>query len=151
MFVVAILLIVLSVPSVLLTVRASSKMLRRYCILRTVGEIDQASIPPVMLGEWTAVSSPLNYLTMLTEEMDRLGSLRAAILQAEIASALLIVLAFIPRYEWNVLICVIIILVLVVFSVLYYRRNINEYGQEYIGVMRELETTGDESADMIYG
>ena len=149
--IVAILLVVLSIPSILLTVRGSSKLLSRYRLLRSVEQSNTDNIPKIILNEWTAVKSPLTYVTMLSEEIERLNTLRPAVLQAEIASVLIILLAVVPQFERDVLIAMIAILVVVFASLIYARMNAHSYAVEYVTTMSELETNGGESHDMIYG
>lgn len=150
--VVAILLLVLSIPSIVLTVNASSKMLRRYRAFRSADPGDMGmDIPKVILDEWASVSTPLGYMTVLMEEMDRLGSVRPSIFQAEIAVALIVVLAVLPGYDTNVLACMSLVLALAVASIFYWHRNFGNYGREYYDVVRELESNGNDAEDMIYG
>ena len=149
--VVAILLVVLSIPSIILTVRGSSKLLGRYKLLRSVDESNAENIPKIILNEWTAVKSPLTYVSMLSEEIERLNTLRPAVLQAEIASVLIVLLAIIPKFEDDLLYVMIGILLIVFASLIYARINAHAYAVEYVTTMAELENNGDESHDMIYG
>ena len=149
--VVAILLVVLSIPSIILTVRGSSKLLGRYKLLRSVNEANAENIPKVILNEWTAVKSPLTYVSMLSDEIERLNTLRPAVLQAEIASVLIILLAIIPQFEGDLLYVMIGILVVVFAALIYARMNTHAYAVEYVTTMAELENNGGESHDMIYG
>lgn len=150
MIVVVILLVVLSIPSILLTVRGSSKLLKRYRLLRCIGIENTSNIPKMILDEWTVVNSPLTYASMLSEEIERLNALRPAVLQAEIAAVLIIVLAIVPGFETNVLIGMIVVLAAIILSILYSRMNTRDYAKEYVMVMAELESNGDEHHDMIY-
>ena len=147
--VVAILLVVLSIPSLILTVRESSRLLKRYRLLRCIGPDDLGPLPKPIKDEWGAVNSPLTYATMLSEEMERLGSLRPAILQAEIGIVLILFLAIVPRFEENVLICMILVLAAVVISIIYSRVNIGRYSREYVMIISELESNGGDH-DVIY-
>jgi len=149
--VVAILLVVLSVPSLLLSVKASSSLLKRYDILRSVSADSKKDIPKSLLEEWNNVNTPLNYVSMLANEIEHIGSLRPAVFQAEIAVALVIVLAFVPGFVTEVLIFMASIVLISVLTILYAGINANRYRHEYVMALSELESNGDESADMIYG
>jgi len=147
--VVAILLVVLSIPSMVLTVRESSRLLKRYRLLRCIGPGDAGSLPKTIKDEWGSVNSPLTYATMLSEEMERLSSLRPAVLQAEIGLVLIVFLAVVPRFENNVLICMLLVLAAVIISIIYSRMNVRNYGREYVMIISELESNGD-NHDVIY-
>ena len=149
--VVAILLVVLSVPSLLLSVKASSGLLKRYQILRSIGNDNKKEIPKALLEEWNNVNTPLNYVSMLANEMEHVSSLRPAVFQAEIAVALVIILAIVPGFVTEVLVFMAGIVVVSVLTILYAGINANRYRHEYIVALSELESNGDESADMIYG
>lgn len=150
--VVAILLVVLSVPSVLLTVRSSSKQLRRYRILRLAGQdqIDAAGVPKAILFEWASVSSPVSYVSMIADEMERISSLRPAILQSQIALVLMIALAIVPGYEMYVLLFIVVLAMVIVVSIVYWYANLGNYSDEYVKAIQELETNGNDTEDMIY-
>lgn len=147
--VVAILLIVLSIPSMILTVRESSRILRRYRLLRQIGPGDVGGLPKTIRDEWSSVSSPLTYATMLSEEIERLGSLRPAVLQAEIGLVLIVFLAIVPRFEFDVLLCMLAVIAAVIASLIYRRRNSDRYSCEYVMVISELESNGG-GHDVIY-
>ena len=147
--VVAILLIVLSIPSITLTVRESSRLLKRYRLLRCVGPEDVGVLHKTIKDEWTSVNSPLTYATMLSEEMERLNSMRAATLQAEIGLVLIVFLAIVPKFENDVLIFIVLVIAAVILSILYCRLNVREYSREYERAISELESNGDDH-DIIY-
>jgi len=149
--VVAILLVVLSVPSLLLSVKASSGLLRRYQILRSISNDNKNEIPKPLLEEWNNVNAPLNYVSMLANEIEHIGSLRPAAFQAEIAVVLVIILAFVPGFVTEVLVFMAAIVILSILTILYASINANRYRHEYLVALSELESNGDESADMIYG
>lgn len=147
--VVAILLVVLSIPSLLLTVRESSRLLKRYKLLRCIGPEDVGSLPKTIKDEWGSVNSPLTYATMLSEEMERLGSLRPAVLQAEIGFVLIVFLAVVPRFEENVLVFMLLVLAAIMISIIYSRMNLRRYSREYVVIISELESNGG-NHDIIY-
>jgi len=151
--VIAMLLTVLSVPSIVLTARALDKRLKRYRAFRFASpeDIKGMEIPRVILDEWSSVSSSVTYATMLMDEIDRLNSLRPALFQAELAMALIIVLAIIPGFEMSVLVCMIFILASAAVSILYWHSDLRRYEREYYAVLSELESMGDDAESMIYG
>lgn len=150
--VVTILLTVLSVPSILLTVRSSSKQLKRYRLLRSADpeQIADIEIPKAIMAEWISVLSPVNFVSMIADELERLSSVKPAILQAEIALVLMAALAIIPGYEIIVLVFMIFIMLVIIASILLWYRNLRNYSNEYISAMSVMETKGNDSEDMIY-
>ena len=154
--VVIILLYIISVPSIYLTMRASSKQLRKYKVLRSIDDISEhKDVPPELVNEWNVVKSQMAYTTIITEEIERLGALRPAFSQAELAIILSIVLAFWPGYATSVMILMIVIIVLSVIVLIYARMNTKMYAQEYLALLSEVNTkaeSGDNgAADGMYG
>jgi len=149
--IVALFLIILSTPTIILAVRASAKLLTRYKILRSVDDLDEDSVSKQMLEEWNTVNSPLSYTALLSDEIERLGTLRQAMLHSEIAIAVLIFLAFYPGYENDVLFGIIAVVVSVLLVVIYGIRNLRRYIREYIGALAEIDVNGDEAVARIYG
>ena len=149
--VVAILLVVLSVPSLLLSVRASSSLLKRYRVLRFVTPENKSHVPRALLEEWSNVTSPLTYVSLLANEIEHLSSLRPAIFQAEIAVVLVIALSVFPGFVTEVLLLMIAVCVVSVIVMLYFRSNVRQYRLEYAMASDELDSSGNESKDMIYG
>ncbi|MCL2608001.1 MAG: hypothetical protein FWD92_05560 [Methanomassiliicoccaceae archaeon] len=147
----ALFLIILSTPTIILAVRSSSKLLNRYKILRSVEDLEEGLVSKQALEEWNNVRSPLSYTALLSEEIERLGALRQAMLHSEIAIAVLILLAIYPGYETDVLITVIAIVSAVLFVVLYGRKNLKRYIHEYVGALAEISVNGDEAVSRIYG
>jgi uncharacterized membrane protein len=151
LIIVALFLIILSVPTIMLAVRSSSKLLKRYRTLRAVDELDEKSVSKQMLEEWNTVKSPLSYTALLSDEIERLGTLRQAMLHSEIAIALLIILAFYPGYETDVLFGMIGVVALVLLVVVYGIRNLRRYIREYVVALEEMDVNGDEAVARIYG
>jgi len=149
--IVALFLIILSAPTIILAVRASSKLLTRYRILRSVDELEEGMVSKQMLEEWNSVNSPLNYTAILSDEIERLGTLRQAMLHSEIAIAILIFLALYPGYETDVLIAVIAVVVAVLLVIIYGIRNLRGYIREYVNALEEMDVNGDEAVSRIYG
>ena len=149
--IVALFLIILSTPTIILAVRASSKLLSRYRILRSVDDLDEKDVTKHMWEEWNSVRSPLSYTAILSDEIERLSALRQATLHSEIAIVILIALAFYPGYETNVLIGIIAIVSVVFFVVVYGIRNLRRYIREYVNALEEMDENGDEAVARIYG
>ncbi|MDR0198183.1 MAG: hypothetical protein LBI08_00365 [Methanomassiliicoccaceae archaeon] len=151
LIIVALFLIILSTPTIILAVRTSSKLLARYRILRSVDDLEEGSVSKQMMEEWNTVNSPLNYTALLSDEIERLGTLRQAMLHSEIAIVMLIVMAFYPGYENDVLIAVAVIVAVVFFVVVYGIRNLRGYIREYVEALAEINVNGDEAVSRIYG
>ncbi|MDR0334897.1 MAG: hypothetical protein LBH69_03325 [Methanomassiliicoccaceae archaeon] len=151
LIVVALFLIILSTPTIILAVRASAKLLARYRILRSVDDLEEGSVSKQMMDEWSTVNSPLNYTALLSDEIERLGTLRQAMLHSEIAIVMLIVMAFYPGYENDVLIAVAIVVALVALVVVYGIWNLRRYVHEYVEALTEINVSGDEAVSRIYG
>jgi hypothetical protein len=151
LIIVALFLIILSTPTIILAVRASAKLLMRYKILRSVEDLDEDSVSKQMLEEWNTVNSPLSYTALLSDEIERLGTLRQAALHSEIAIAVLIFMAFYPGYENDVLLGIIAIVVTVFLVVLYGVANLRRYIREYVDALAEIDMNGDEAVARIYG
>ena len=151
LIIVALFLIILSTPTIILAVRASSKLLTRYRILRSVDDLDETSVSKQMLEEWNTVKSPLSYTALLSDEIERLGALRQAMLHSEIAIVLLIILAFYPGYATDVLIGIIAVVTIVTMVILYGIMNLRGYIREYVSALAEMDVNGDEAVARIYG
>jgi len=151
LIVVALFLIILSTPTIILSVRASSKLLNRYRILRSVEDLDEDDVTKHTLEEWNSVRSPLSYTAILSDEIERLGSLRQATLHSQIAIVMLIFMAFYPGYETNVLIAVAVTVAAVLFVVIYGMVNLRRYIREYVNALAEIDVNGDEAVSRIYG
>ena len=151
LIIVALFLIILSTPTIILAVRASSKLLTRYRILRSVENLEEGAVSKQMLEEWNSVNSPLSYTALLSDEIERLGTLRQAMLHSEIAIIILILMAFYPGYETDVLIGVIAMIALVSMVVIYGVRNLRGYIHEYVNALAEMDVNGDEAVSRIYG
>ena len=149
--IVALFLIILSTPTIILAVRASAKLLNRYRILRSVDDLDEGTVSKQMFEEWSTVNSPLNYTALLSDEIEKLGSLRQAMLHSQIAVAILILMAFYPGYETDVLIAVVAIVAAVIFVVIYGIMNLRSYIREYVNALAEMDVNGDEAVSRIYG
>jgi hypothetical protein len=151
LIIVGLFLIILSTPTIILAVRASSKLLTRYRILRSVDDLDESSVSKQMLEEWNTVKSPLSYTALLSDEIEKLGTLRQAMLHSEIAIVLLGVMAIYPGYMKDVLIGIIAVIVSVLAVVLYGIINMRRYVTEYVIALAEIDVNGDEAVARIYG
>jgi len=149
--IVALFLIILSTPTIILAVRASSKLLSRYRTLRAVDDLSENDVSKHMWEEWNSVRSPLSYTAILSDEIERLSALRQATLHSEIAIAILIALAFYPGYETDVLIAIVSVVAVVFLVVVYGIRNLRRYIREYVSALEEMDENGDEAVARIYG
>ena len=151
--VVIMMLVILSVPSILLTVRNSAKLLKKYRMLRSIDINGRSDIPPQVLSEWNAVNSQMAYTTLITDEIEKLSGLRPAIFQCELAILLMIILIFVPGFQTEVLILVIALIVISVFAVIYGALNTKMYTQEYMNLLTEKDDSDDSdgTADGMYG
>ena len=152
--VVIMMLIILSVPSILLTVRNSAKLLRKYRLLRSIDIDEKDDVPPQLLNEWNAVNSQMAYTTLITDEIEKLSGLRPAIFQCELAILLTIVLMIIPGFEIEVLILMIVLIAVSVLTVIYGALNTKMYTLEYMRILSEINANNEKenkTADGMYG
>ena len=152
--VVIMMLIILSVPSILLTVRNSAKLLKKYRLLRSIDIDEKDDVPPQILNEWNAVNSQMAYTTLITDEIEKLTGLRPAIFQCELAIILSIVLMIIPGFEIEVLILMIVLIAISVLTVIYGALNTKMYTMEYMRILSEINANNEKenkTADGMYG
>lgn len=152
--VVVMMLVILSVPSILLTVRNSAKLLKKYRLLRSIEIDEKDNVPPQVLNEWNAVNSQMAYTTLITDEIEKLTGLRPAIFQCEIAILLMIVLIIFPGCETGVLILMISMIAVSAFAVIYGALNTRMYTVEYMRILSEINAQKENenrTADGMYG
>ena len=154
--VVAIMLVIISVPSILISVRHSSKMLKKYRLLRSIDDISEhENVPENILNEWNSVKSQMAYTTLISEEIEKLSGLRPAFFQAELAAILIIVLAIVPGFSGEILWIMIVIAVISFLAVVYASMNTRNYTHEYLTILKEMNENKKESdngaADGMYG
>ena len=149
--IITLLMVILSVPSIILLSWNSTKQLNRYRFLRAFREMDDSTIPPALLNEWTAVKTDLGYAALITEELEKMSSIRSPMFQAEIASVLIIIMAFVPGYVNAVLILMMCLLALCIISVIYGGRALRAISKEYALLLHEMEEKGEKSNDTMYG
>ena len=152
--VVIMMLVILSVPSILLTVRNSARLLKKYRLLRSIDINEKDNVPQQVLNEWNAVNSQMAYTTLITDEIEKLSGLRPAIFQCEIAVLLMIILLIYPGCEFGVMILMIAMIVISVLAVIYGGLNTRMYTEEYMMILREMneESEGEsKTADGMYG
>lgn len=149
--IITLLMVILSVPSIILLSWNSTKQLNRYRFLRAFRDMDDSTIPPALLNEWTAVKTDIGYAALITEELDKMSSIRSPMFQAEIASVLIIIMAFVPGYVQAVLILMMCLLALCVISVIYGGRALRAISREYAMLLHEMEEKGEKSNDTMYG
>lgn len=148
--IVVLFMVLLSLPSIYVTLRHSSKQFRKYKQLRQMMERGISDAPPKMVHEWNAVKTDVGYITVLTEELEKVGALRAALFNSEISAILIVVLMFIPGFEKDVFILMSILLALCVFALIFGYRVTKLYGEEYVNVARSMSGKGEESKDSMY-
>ena len=149
--IITLLMVILSVPSIILLSWNSTKQLNRYRFLRAFREMDDSTIPPALLNEWTAVKTDIGYAALITEELEKMSSIRSPMFQAEIASVLIIIMAFVPGYVNAVLILMMCLLALCIISVIYGGRALRAISREYALLLHEMEEKGEKSNDTMYG
>lgn len=148
---ITLLMIILSVPSIFLSLWTASKQLKKYITLRKFKGMDGTQVPPHLLEEWNTVRTDVGYAALITEEIEKMGTLRAPLFQSELAIVLIIVMAFFPGYETPVLIFMMTLLAICVAAIIYSNRVTKRYGMVYIGLIREMSAKAEESDDVMYG
>ncbi|MBQ7701457.1 MAG: hypothetical protein IJT54_03550 [Candidatus Methanomethylophilaceae archaeon] len=151
--IVMMMLMILSVPSIFLTVRSSSVLLKKYTMLRAIENVeDEKNMPDHVLNEWKSIKSPVGYMSLVVNEIEKLDALRPAFFQAELAVVLSIVLAIYPGLETNVLILFIILDVLCVISIVYGHVYAFAYKREYAKILEDINNEEKKGAvDGMYG
>ena len=153
--VVVMLLVILSVPSILLTVRNSAKLLKKYRLLRSIDISDRDDVPQQVLNEWNAANSQMAYTTLITDEIEKLSGLRPAIFQCEIAIVLMIILLLVPPgCTLEVMILMIVLIAVSALTVIYGALNTRMYTIEYVKILSEINAKNESenrTADGMYG
>ena len=152
--VVIMMLVILSVPSILLTVRNSARMLRKYRLLRSLDLDEDDDVPQELRNEWNAVNSQMAYTTLITDEIEKLSGLKPAIFQCEIAVVLMIILMIYPGCELGVLILMIAMIAVSLLAVIYGALNTKMYTMEYVRILSEMNrdnNSENRTADGMYG
>ena len=151
--VVVMMLVILSVPSILLTVRNSAKLLKKYKLLRSINISDKDDVPQQVLNEWNAANSQMAYTTLITDEIEKLTGLRPAIFQCEIAIILMIILLF-TGCTTDVIILLVVLIAVSVLTVIYGALNTRMYTIEYVKILSEINAKNESenrTADGMYG
>ena len=151
--VVVMMLVILSVPSILLTVRNSAKLLKKYKLLRSINISDKDDVPQQVLNEWNAANSQMAYTTLITDEIEKLTGLRPAIFQCEIAIILMIILLF-TGCTTDVIILLVVLIAVSVLTVIYGALNTRMYTIEYVKILSEINAKNEsenKTADGMYG
>ena len=151
LIIITLLMVILSIPSIFLLSWNSVKQLNRYMFLRAFREMDDSSIPSNLLSEWASVKTDIGYATLITEELEKMSAIRSPMFQAEIAALLIIIMAFVPGYETNVLILMMCLLALCIVAVIYGGRSLRAIGREYARLLHEMEEKGEKANDNMYG
>ena len=151
LIIITLLMVILSIPSIFLLSWNSVKQLNRYMFLRAFREMDDSSIPSNLLSEWASVKTDIGYATLITEELEKMSAIRSPMFQAEIAALLIIIMAFVPGYETNVLILMMCLLALCIVAVIYGGRSLRAISREYARLLHEMEEKGEKANDNMYG
>lgn len=151
LMIISLLLVIMSLPTIFITIRNSSNVLKRYMALRSLKDIDDDDIPSHILDEWNAVRNNVNYATLMTEELERLNGLRPALFQTEVSIVLMIIMIFVPGYEGTVLIFMLALIVLSIVALLYSFFCIKRYGMEYMQLLKEMSSGPSNGRDTMYG
>ena len=133
LMIISLLLVIMSIPTIFITIRNSSNVLRRYMALRSLRDVDDGDIPSHILEEWNAVKNNVNYATLMTEELEKLNGLRPALFQTE------------------VLVLMAVLIVLSVIALAYSYVCIKKYGMEYMSLLREMSNGPSGGRDAMYG
>ena len=151
--IVTIMLMIISVPFILMTVRGSSVLLKKYTLLRSIDKVDdEKNMPDHVLNEWKAIKSPLGYMSLVMNEIEKLDSLKPAFFQAELAVLLSIVLMIYPGMETNVLTLFIVLDVICAISIIYGHVYAFAYKREYAKILNDLNNEEKKGAvDGMYG
>ena len=151
--IVMMLLMIISVPSIFLSVRGSSVLLKKYTLLRAIDDVDkEKDMPDHILNEWKSIKSPLGYMSLVVNEIEKLDALKPAFFQAELAVILSIIMAIYPGLEDNVLILFIILDVLCIISIIYGHVYAFAYKREYAKILEDLNNEEKKGAvDGMYG
>lgn len=152
--VVVMMLVILSVPSILLTVRNSAKLLKKYRLLRSIDISERDDLPQQVVNEWNAANSQMAYTTLITDEIEKLSGLRPAIFQCEIAIVLMIILLIVPGCQFEVLILMIALIAVSALAVVYGALNTRMYTIEYVKILSEINEKNEsenQTADGMYG
>ena len=149
LLVIALLMAVTSIPTLIISARNAYKLLRRYKALRMLKDMDD--IPSHIMDEWNAVNNNINYVTIMTEELEKLNALRPAIFQAEVAIVLMVFMAFVPGYTSDLMAPMIVIIALSVVATLFGYRCIKKYTEEYVKLLVEIKEKGKDYTEGMYG
>ena len=151
LIVITLFMVIVSVPSIFLLSRSSFKQMKRYTFLRAFKEVDDSVLPSSIINDLNSVRSDVGYATLITEELEKMSSLRTPIFQTEIAIVLIIIMAFVPGYETNVLILMMTLLAVCIIGVIYGSLALRAISREYIRLLHEMDEKGEKSNGNMYG
>lgn len=86
-----------------------------------------------------SVQSAVGYGNMIIMEVDRLNSLRPAILQAGLSAGLLFSLFFFPGFAEDLVIWMVLTFIVIVVTVVAGYLAMRRYAQEYLSMVMEVE------------
>ena len=148
---IVLLMVILSVPSIFILSWNAFKQLKRYMLLRAIRGVDDSTLPPNMIDELNAVRTDIGYATVITEELEKVSGIRSQMFQCYLAGVLIVIMAFVPGYETDVLILMMVLLALCIVAVIYGSRAMKALGKEYISLVREMQEKGEKANDNMYG
>ena len=147
--VIALLMAVTSIPTLLISERNASKLLRRYRTLRELKDAD--NIPVQIMSEWNAVNNNVNYASIMTSELEKLNELRPAIFQAEISIIMMVLMAFVPGYSEDLFWPMMVIIALSVIATAFGYRCMKKYAEEYVRLLVEMNEKDKDYTEAMYG
>lgn len=147
---IALILAIFSVPSIISTLFVSNRQMYRYRLLRSLSEKERKSLPPNIVREWMSVQTTVGYGNMIIMEVDRLNSLRPAILQAGLSAALLFSLFFFPGFADDLVIWMVLTFIVITVTAVVGYLTMRRYAQEYLNMAIEVEKQGREDLGTIY-
>jgi len=147
---IALILAIFSVPNIVSTLLVSNRQMHRYRLLRSLNEKERKSLPANIITEWLSVQSAVGYGNMIIMEVDRLNSLRPAILQAGLSAGLLFSLFFFPGFAEDLVIWMVLTFIVIVVTVVAGYLTMRRYAQEYLSMVMEVEKEDRQDLGIIY-
>ena len=128
-------LVILSIPTVFLTVWNSSKLLKKYQLIRRVPATYERNIPEEFLTEWNAINTDINYVSLISDEIDRLNNLSSPIFHTLLAVILLGILSIVPGFDNQIFPLILGLIVVGIITVIFGHVVRVRYHIEYEGVI----------------
>lgn len=139
---------VFAVPSLFLAAYRSSKTLKRY---QVIGSIEKMGLLSTELAEeWSTVKSSMAYSAVITEEIERLNTLKPMLFQTMVSAVLLLLVAVLSEIEDVARYVVLGLFLLCLVSIIFGMVNYRKYTEEYEEILAELDMNGSESCGSMY-